>query len=364
MPAPYASSRSASRRPASASSFSRSLMADDHVDILIVGAGLSGIGAACHVLENLPGKSFAILEARESIGGTWDLFRYPGIRSDSDMFTLGYSFRPWKEAEAIADGPSILPLHPRDRSRVRDRGPDPVQPSGGPRGVVERRRGMDGARRAHRHGRDREAHLRLPLRLYRLLPLRRGLYAAIRGDRHLPRPDRSPSTLARGPRLRGQARRRHRQRRDRGHARSLHGRARRARHHASALAQLHRHPPRPRPIRGRTQAPASGQGGVRRRALEERAAADDCLRRQPAHSQARPEARSALGREAAPRRIRHRYSTSIPPTSRGTSGSAWSRTAICSRRSAAAGPRSSPTASAPSPSAGSRSSPGRSSRPT
>ena len=83
-------------------------MADDHVDILIVGAGLSGIGAACHVQENLPGKSFAILEARESIGGTWDLFRYPGIRSDSDMFTLGYSFRPWKEAEAIADGPAIL----------------------------------------------------------------------------------------------------------------------------------------------------------------------------------------------------------------------------------------------------------------
>jgi monooxygenase len=81
---------------------------DEHVDILIVGAGLSGIGAACHLRENLPGESFAILEAREAIGGTWDLFRYPGIRSDSDMFTLGYSFRPWKEAEAIADGPSIL----------------------------------------------------------------------------------------------------------------------------------------------------------------------------------------------------------------------------------------------------------------
>jgi monooxygenase len=81
---------------------------DEHVDVLIVGAGLSGIGAACNLRENLPGKSFAILEAREAIGGTWDLFRYPGIRSDSDMFTLGYSFRPWEEAEAIADGPSIL----------------------------------------------------------------------------------------------------------------------------------------------------------------------------------------------------------------------------------------------------------------
>jgi len=83
-------------------------MADEHVDILIVGAGLSGVGAACHVRESLPGKSFAILEAREDMGGTWDLFRYPGIRSDSDMFTLGYSFRPWRKAEAIADGPSIL----------------------------------------------------------------------------------------------------------------------------------------------------------------------------------------------------------------------------------------------------------------
>jgi cation diffusion facilitator CzcD-associated flavoprotein CzcO len=75
---------------------------------LIVGAGLSGIGAGCHLQRNCPDKSYAILEARESIGGTWDLFRYPGIRSDSDMYTLGYSFRPWSEAKAIADGPDIL----------------------------------------------------------------------------------------------------------------------------------------------------------------------------------------------------------------------------------------------------------------
>jgi cation diffusion facilitator CzcD-associated flavoprotein CzcO len=79
----------------------------DHFDVLIVGAGLSGVGAACHLQERRPGTSYAILEAREAIGGTWDLFRYPGIRSDSDMFTLGYSFRPWENAEAIADGPSI-----------------------------------------------------------------------------------------------------------------------------------------------------------------------------------------------------------------------------------------------------------------
>jgi len=80
----------------------------EHLDVLIVGAGLSGVGAAYHLQDKCPDKSYAILEARESLGGTWDLFRYPGIRSDSDMHTLGYRFRPWKEAEAIADGPSIL----------------------------------------------------------------------------------------------------------------------------------------------------------------------------------------------------------------------------------------------------------------
>jgi monooxygenase len=80
----------------------------EHFDVLIVGGGLSGIGAGYHLQAHCPGKSYAILEGRESIGGTWDLFRYPGIRSDSDMFTLGYSFRPWTEAKAIADGASIL----------------------------------------------------------------------------------------------------------------------------------------------------------------------------------------------------------------------------------------------------------------
>ena len=83
-------------------------MEPEHFDVLIVGAGLSGIGAAHHLQTECPGKTYAILEAREASGGTWDLFRYPGIRSDSDMLTLGYSLRPWKDAKAIADGPSIL----------------------------------------------------------------------------------------------------------------------------------------------------------------------------------------------------------------------------------------------------------------
>jgi monooxygenase len=80
----------------------------EHLDVLIVGAGISGIGAAHHLQERCPTKSYAILEARDAIGGTWDLFRYPGIRSDSDMHTLGYRFRPWTEAKSIADGPAIL----------------------------------------------------------------------------------------------------------------------------------------------------------------------------------------------------------------------------------------------------------------
>jgi cation diffusion facilitator CzcD-associated flavoprotein CzcO len=88
----------------------------EHLDVLIVGAGLSGIGAAHHLQERCPGKSYAIFEAREDLGGTWDLFRYPGIRSDSDMHTLGYRFRPWTDAKSIADGPSIL-RYVRDTAR-------------------------------------------------------------------------------------------------------------------------------------------------------------------------------------------------------------------------------------------------------
>jgi len=88
-------------------------MAAEHLDVLIVGAGLSGIGAACHLVRESPGRTYAIVEARDAIGGTWDLFRYPGVRSDSDMFTLGYEFRPWQDAKAIADGDAI-------RAYVRD----------------------------------------------------------------------------------------------------------------------------------------------------------------------------------------------------------------------------------------------------
>jgi cation diffusion facilitator CzcD-associated flavoprotein CzcO len=83
-------------------------MPNEYLDVLIVGAGIAGIGAACHLQQRCPAKRYAILEARDGIGGTWDLFRYPGIRSDTDMHTMGYRFRPWTDEKSIADGPSIL----------------------------------------------------------------------------------------------------------------------------------------------------------------------------------------------------------------------------------------------------------------
>jgi len=82
-------------------------MADRHFDVLIVGAGISGIGAACHLTRECPGKTYRLLERRHAIGGTWDLFRYPGIRSDSDMYTFAYHFRPWGETKVLADGHKI-----------------------------------------------------------------------------------------------------------------------------------------------------------------------------------------------------------------------------------------------------------------
>ena len=102
----------------------------DHVDVLIIGAGLSGIGAAAHLAQHRPQTSYAVLERREASGGTWDLFRYPGIRSDSDMYTLGYRFRPWRGEEALADGESILGYV---RDTAREYGVDRAHPLRPPR---------------------------------------------------------------------------------------------------------------------------------------------------------------------------------------------------------------------------------------
>ena len=79
-----------------------------HFDVIVIGAGISGIGAAYHLKTMSPDRTFQILEGRANFGGTWDLFRYPGVRSDSDMHTLGYRFKPWTADKSIADGPAIL----------------------------------------------------------------------------------------------------------------------------------------------------------------------------------------------------------------------------------------------------------------
>ena len=167
-------------------------MSVEHVDVLIVGAGLSGIGAGYHLQANCPGKTYAILEARERIGGTWDLFRYPGIRSDSDMYTLGYSFRPWTDAKAIADGPSILELRARDRhGETASSGRSASTTAWCARSGRAHRRAGRWRRERGDTQRDGAADLRLPVHVQRLLPLRRGLHARLRRHRALRRADRA-----------------------------------------------------------------------------------------------------------------------------------------------------------------------------
>ncbi len=107
-------------------------MQTSHFDVLIVGAGISGVSAAYYLQKRCPDKSYAILENRDAMGGTWDLFRYPGVRSDSDLYTFGFSFRPWTEDKSIADGQSILTYLQADRTRIRHRPAHSIRPSRGP----------------------------------------------------------------------------------------------------------------------------------------------------------------------------------------------------------------------------------------
>ena len=199
----------------------------EHLDVLVVGAGLSGIGAGHYLQTECPWATYAIFEARDAIGGTWDLFRYPGIRSDSDMYTLGYSFRPWDGEKSIADGASILQYikdtaaeagideqirfhHRIVRGRLVDRrtpagtsppsAPTPARPSSSPAGFLFSCSGY-----------YRYDH---------------GYQPDFAGMDRLRRARSSTRSLARGPRLRRQAGRGDRQRRHRRHADPVAGRRR------------------------------------------------------------------------------------------------------------------------------------------
>ena len=122
----------------------------EFVDVVIVGAGISGISAAWHLQDRCPDKSYLILERRENLGGTWDLFKYPGLRSDSDMYTLGFRFKPWTSEQAIADGPVDPELPEGGGRRERHRQAHAVRPEGGRRRLVGCRQSLDAARRPRR----------------------------------------------------------------------------------------------------------------------------------------------------------------------------------------------------------------------
>ena len=210
----------------------------EYTDVLIVGAGLSGVGAACQLRQECPDKSVIVLEARDAIGGTWDLFRYPGIRSDSDMFTLGYRFRPWTDPKAIADGPSILRyIHDTAEEfdvdkliRLNHRVVNANWDSDEARWTVE----------VHRTDTDELVTISCSF-LYVCTGYYRydeGFSPKFPGVEQLPRPGDSPAALAGGPRLPRQAGGRDRQRRHRGDAGAHAGRIGRARDDAAALADL------------------------------------------------------------------------------------------------------------------------------
>ena len=306
----------------------------EHVDVLIVGAGLSGIGAACHLQTNCPGKTL-----RDPRGARRDrrhLGPVPLSRASARTPTCTRSATRssrGRRPKAIADGPSILDY-------VRETAASTASSARSASAIAWC---APSGRRATRAGRSRPSAptagetVRMTcgflFAVQRLLPLRRGLHAGVRGHRALRGRDRPPAALARGPRLRRQARRRDRQRRDRGDARAGDGRARRARDDAAALAELRR-------LAARAQDPIADflrrgcrEARVPARALEERAA----RRRSSSSSAAARRADQAAdpqGRRAqAAARATTSTRTSSRATTRGTSASASSPTATSSRRS-------------------------------
>ena len=229
----------------------------EHFDVLIVGAGISGIGSAYHLTTQLPGTSFVILEAQESFGGTWLTHRYPGIRSDSDLHTFGYRFKPWTSApiataaeirsymgEVIAE--NGLERHIRYRHRI----------SSASWSSLTNRWTIEAVRTDS--GETVTLHREFPVDVPGLLSALRGLYAAMAGHGELQGPHRSPADLAGGSRLPGQEGRRHRFGRHGGDPDSGDRRRLRSRHDAAALADLFQDRPQCHRTR-RDAAPAPGR---------------------------------------------------------------------------------------------------------
>ncbi|SHV31993.1 Probable monooxygenase EthA [Mycobacteroides abscessus subsp. abscessus] len=206
----------------------------EHFDVLIVGAGISGISAAWHIQDRCPTKTYAVLEARDDMGGTWNLFKYPGIRSDSDMYTLGFRFSPWNDSRTLADGPSILDYVHKTAANA------------GIDGHVRYRQKVVGAAwntetqqwtvEVDHDGKTIEF---LPVLLQWVLRLRPGLLSGVPRGGRFQRHRGAPTALARRPGLQGQEGGRDRLRRHRRDAGSGDGARYRPHHHAAAFAHLH-----------------------------------------------------------------------------------------------------------------------------
>ena len=239
----------------------------DFVDVVIVGAGISGISAAWHLQDRCPNKSYVVLERRENLGGTWDLFKYPGIRSDSDMFTLGFRFKPWTSEKAIADGPSIMSYL---KETVAEYGIDKhirygQKVVGADWSDAENRWTL----RVQRDGEEVEIKASFLFACSGYYNYDQGYSPEFAGSEDFAGHDHSPAALAGGAGLRGQEDRGHRQWCHRGDIDS--GPCQFGcgpRHDAAAIADLHRLAARRRPVHrpdeqdaARPSLPTSSTGG-------------------------------------------------------------------------------------------------------
>ena len=209
----------------------------EHLDVLVVGAGISGIGAAFNLKRHHPGNRFLVLDALDGFGGTWWTHRYPGVRSDSDLFTFGYEFKPWRGAP-LASAEEILQVPRRGHRGERPRRGHPLPPPHHRRRLVERGAPLDGHRHRPRHRRGAPVHHAFLWMCQGYYKHARGLHARVAGDGGLRRRGRPPADLAGGPRPRGQAGRGHRLGRHRRHPHPRHRPRLRARDDAPALADV------------------------------------------------------------------------------------------------------------------------------